>query len=358
MRHVGLGILVSAAAMMSASAAFSADLDYPADMRGSYNSWDEPMDPMMEFEVGLRYMYSRGATSISAAGNANPKLNIPPSGASTTDTTQFAETFLRLTDLSTDTYLNAYGGYSIVLDANYSTDLVANGQTNIGRVAYAVADFGYMPLKLGTDETGVTFGGFVGYQYLNDSPTIGGGNFNPIMSDSDISWTSGDSDYFVVVDNADHNLNVNALRLGVAAKAKAGDFDLSAELAAIPYASITGVMGSHSFNRVDNGSYWTHKATESKFEGSAWGAAIDAMLGYNITENFVVRVGGRATYLKGQGNLTYGLADVSKPYDSTDVDPDIDVGPTTGGTYYLTPERLDALSLWRYGLLAEIAVKF
>lgn len=357
MRRLGFGLMVSVAALGCASQALAADLDYP-EMRGSYNSWDQSMEPEMEFRAGLRYMYSVGATSVTAAGNSNPKLNLPASSATTNDTTHFAEAYLRLDDLVTDTYLSAHGGYSMLLDASYSNSLAANGQTSIGNIAYAVADFGYMPIKLGADDAGVTFGGFAGYQYINDAPTVGGGEFNPIQSDSDLGWTSGDADYFSPVDHADHNLNVNALRIGVAAKAKAGDFDFSAEVAAIPYASITGVMGSHTFNRVDNGSYWTHKATESKFEGSAWGGAVDAMMGYNITENFAVRVGGRATYLQGQGNLVYGLADVTKPYDSTDADPDIDVGPSTGGTYYITPERLEALSLWRYGILAEIAVKF
>lgn len=358
MRRVAFGVMVSVAAMVAASPSLSADWNYDTDMRGSYNSWDEPETPLMDFEAGLRYMYSQGGTAVSAAGNPNPKLNIPASSASTSDTTHFGELFLRVNDHVTDTYLHAYGGYSIYLDASYSNNLAASGQTNVGRMAYAVTDFGYMPLKLGSDETGVALGGFVGYQYINDAPTVGGGEFNPIKDASGISWTSGDADYFTVVDHADHNLNVNALRLGVAAKAKAGQFDLSAELAAIPYASITGVLGSHTFNRIDNGSYWTHKATESKFEGAAWGGALDASVGYNITENFAVRLGGRATYLRGQGNLVYGLADVTKPYDSADADPDIDVGPTTGGTYYITPERIDALSLWRYGLLAEIAVKF
>jgi hypothetical protein len=356
MRHVGLGILVSVAAMVSASTALAADLDYPADMRGSYNSWDEPTDPLMEFEAGLRYHYSRGGSSISTSGLNNSGIIVPATNGSTNDTTQFGEVFLRLNDLATDTYLNVYGGYSVHLDANYDNGLTS-GQTTLGNMAYAVADFGYMPVKLGNDDVGATFGGFVGYQYLNDAPTIGGAEYRPIKDNSSLSWTTGTSSFFVPVEHADHTLNINALRLGLSTKAVAGSFDVTAEVAAIPYASLSGILGGHSFAPITSGGYTTYKATESKFEGSGWGGAADVMVGYNVTDNVAVRVGGRATYLRGQGNLVYGLADVTAPVDSNS-DGTYDIGPSTGGTYYLTPERIDAFSLWRYGVLAELKVQF
>ncbi|MGJ8528374.1 hypothetical protein [Maritalea sp.] len=356
MRRFGFGVVVSVVALVSASPALAADLDYPTEMRGSYNDWDAPADPLMEFEAGLRYHYSRGGSSISTQGITSSGLTVPATSGSTSDTTQFGEVFLRLNDLATDTYLHAYGGYSIHLDANYDNG-VTSGNTTLGRMAYAVADFGYLPVKLGSDDMGAAFGGFVGYQYLNDAPTIGGADFSPIKDNSSISWTTGTKSYFLPVDHADHSLNINALRLGVSTKATAGKFDLTAEFAAIPYASVTGVLGGHSFGAIKRGAYTTYKATESKFNGSAWGAAADVMVGYNVTDNVAFRVGGRATYLRGQGNLVYGLADVTEPVD-TNSDGTYDIGPSTGGTYYLTPERIDALSLWRYGLLAELKVQF
>ena len=354
MRRFTFGLFVSVAALAVASPAISADLDFPDDIRGTYNDWDAPQDPLMGFDAGLRYMYSMGGTSLNTSGNAT--LGVPASSGSTSDTTQFAEAFLRLNDHVTDTYLHAYGGYSMFLDTSYDNSGTP-GSTTLGKIAYAVADFGYLPFKLGSDETGAAFGGFLGYQYINDAPTIGGANYSPITDNSSISWTTGTSSYFVPVAHADHTLNINALRIGTAAKAKFGAFDLTAEVAAIPYASITGVLGGHTFNPIDRGGHVTYKATESKFEGNAFGAAADAMIGYNITDNMAVRFGGRATYLRGQGNLVYGLADVTKPVD-TDSDGTYDIAPTTGGTYYLTPERIDALSLWRYGLLAELKVSF
>ncbi len=358
MRRFGFGVVVSVVALVSASAALGADLDYPTEMRGSYNDWDAPADPLIEFSAGLRYMYSMGGTNVNTSGYNSSKYSVAAANSTTSDTTHYVEGFLRLDDLATDTFLSAFGGYSIHMDTGYSNQLNANGQTTLGRAAYAVVDFGYLPVQLGSDDTGLKLGGIIGYQYINDAPTIGGSNYNPISGTADIGWSTGSSGYSVPVNHADHSLNINALRLGVAGKAKLGPFDIIADVAAIPYASVTGVLGAHSFSPVNNGSYTTYKATESKLNGSAWGASTDIMLGYNVTDNMAIRFGGRATYLRGKGDLTYGLADVSHPEDSDPLSPGYEIGPSSGGTYYLTPERIDSLSLWRYGLLAEISVKF
>ena len=68
MRHLGLGLLVSVAAMGSASVALAAEYIPPPEMRGTYNSWDEPTEPLMDFEAGVRYWYSVGAQDVGLFG--------------------------------------------------------------------------------------------------------------------------------------------------------------------------------------------------------------------------------------------------------------------------------------------------
>jgi len=345
MRHLGFGIMVSAAALMSASSVLAADLDYPDDMRGSYNSWDEPMDPMMDFEAGLRYWYSNGGQDVGLFGY----------DFTSSDTAHIAEVYLRLNDRSTNSYLKAYGGYSGLISGSFTnTATPSSGAIIDGRVAYAVADFGYQPLTWEEGETRVGLGGIIGYQYWNDAPDMGRGNFGVIDSASDVTWDLGTGEAIYGGDSTVNSLNVNALRLGVSGDVDFGALNLSAEIAAIPYAMISGTSAATLFPTADAGTYIQTQSGPTSFEGSGYGAAGELMLGTKL-DNWNFRVGGRAWYLRGKGEARYEVATITDGVDS-DLSGDFETDGTVALQDYVSD--IDAFSMWRYGILAEISVDF
>jgi len=345
MRHLGFGITVSFAVLACASSAFAADLDYPEDMRGSYNSWDESEPPMMDFEAGVRYWYSMGSQEVGLFGydfTAN-------------DTAHIAEAYLRLNDRATDTYLKAYGGYSGLISGNYSnTAAPSSGAIIDGRVAYAVADFGYQPFAWEEGGNRANFGGIVGYQYWNDAPDMGRGNFAMIDAASDISWDPGTGEASYGEDSTINSVNINALRLGVAGDVDFGAINLSAELAAIPYAMISGTSPAALFPTTDFGPTRSVQSGPTSFKGSGYGAASEVMVGTSF-ENWNFRVGGRAWYLRGRGEASYEVATITDGVD-TDADLIYDQDGTVSLQNYVSD--IDAFSMWRYGILAEISVDF
>ncbi|MCF4098030.1 hypothetical protein [Maritalea mediterranea] len=358
MRHAPVCYILTTLIGISAGQVASA-ADFPTDLRGGYTEqgwaeWDD--NPLVGIRAGMRYSYSLGGGSVTTEGVTIGPTSIPGGTSEFSDVVHSGELYLRIDDYSTNTYLKAVGGYSMALSADYSNSYTS-GTTDAGKVAHFKVDLGYMPIELGDDENGLKIGGFAGYQYMHEGQQLGAANFNPINSNADLSWVTDTENYFVPIDYAQHSLNVNAMRLGVNSEAKLGPFDIEAEFTAIPYAQISGVLGFHGFNAIDQGAYTTYKSTASQFDGSGWGGETELMLGYNINENFAIRAGGRASYLQASGDLVYGLADVTDPVDS-DTDGIYETGPATGGTYYLVPEKIDALSMWRYGILAELTYSF
>lgn len=148
-------------------------------------------DPL-GFEAGMRYWYGMGGHNFATGGNTYT-LN---------DANHMLEAHLRIDDHSTSTYLKGNAGFAAIIDGEYTTPLSGGATaTNEGSVSYAGADFGYTPI----DSGGFRAGGFIGYQYLNESTHMGrtnyrnaGGGFNSEV-------------------NA---LNIHALRLGVTARAE------------------------------------------------------------------------------------------------------------------------------------------
>src|SRR5690606_23141394 len=112
---------------------------------------------------GLRYWYSWGAHGMTALGG----------NYSENDTSHILEGHLRIEDDASRVYLKGLAGHSAVSSSSYSTPLVAAGTGAGGRILYAGADIGYAPLGEGD----TMFGGFVGYQYWNDSPDMGRVNY-------------------------------------------------------------------------------------------------------------------------------------------------------------------------------------
>ncbi len=282
--------LALAGAVLCSAPAFAADYleGMPGGFRDGYKAdWDmsDAGDPL-DFEFGTRYWYSMGRFNMNSASDS----------FSTNDTGHVLELYGRIDDNSTATYLKGIAGYSVALNSDYNTS-GATGSSEGGQVYYAGADFGY--LGLGNENFG--FGGFVGYQFQNDSPFTGRHLGNTT------------------------NINYNMLRLGLAARANLGDqVDLTAEAAIIPYARVDGQLAMDPTVGASSG---------GSLEGTLYGAAGEVMLGFHPTDNMTIRGGGRAWYLTGPANVAYT--------------------PSGGGA-----ETPSSFSLFRFGALAELTYAF
>lgn len=296
-RILGASVLALFAAVPAMAA------DYPDFFRPSYETgWVDPNAPdPLDFEIGIRHWYSRG----------EQKFSLTNGDYSAEDTTQSLELHLRIDDYSTNAYVKANAGYSAVIDGTYS-DLDASGQEMMsGKVAYGGLDLGYLAMSNEAGGVGV----FAGYQYWNDSPDMGRYNFNTGTG----------------VDSKANDLGIHALRLGVSAKADITDwFDVSAEVAAVPYAYADGIFGAHDTSNLGLGA----KTGETEINGWMYGAMGEVMVGIKPTENVALRLGGRAWYLEGTPEATWSSA----------------------GAGYIT--EFDKISVFRYGLLSELTYKF
>jgi len=246
--------------------------------------WEE--ESPLGFEVGMRYWYSFGGHTLSTGGNT---YNVE-------DQSHILELHARIDDHSTNTYLKANAGVAAVIDGTYNTPgtLGSDVETTDGRIAYAGADFGYMPLST----NGFKAGGFVGYQYMNDSVYMGRTNY----------LNSGGG-----INSEVNNLEIHALRLGLTARAELSDMiDFTVDAAIIPYASLSGVYGA--FGQAPFGGLV--QGSPGDIEGNLYGGAIDAMVGFHPTENFTVRAGARGHYLTGPVRTNYVMRDPGDPDDA------------------------------------------
>lgn len=289
-------------ALSLTSNAQAADYGDLGDLRIGYGTKfesDDGLDPI-GFEMGLRYFYSLGEHSMSIGGTTS----------SSSDTSHIFELHGRIDDYSTGTYLKALAGYSAVVNGTYSTPASGAGTMNGGRISYAGADFGY--LGFGTES--FSFGGFVGYQYWNDSPDMGRANY-----------TNASGSF-----SEPHDLTYNMLRLGLAARAEISDkIDINVEAAFIPYAHLNGTYGSFAV---------ANQGSSVGIAGNLWGASAEAMVGFHATDNLTIRAGGRAWYLTGPADLTY----------------DTYIAPNTQSFIAATTD----FSLLRAGALLELTYKY
>jgi hypothetical protein len=264
-------LAIALAAIGAALPATAADFPaYDDSFRPAYpDDWQPIADQEpLGFEFGLRYWYSWGEDDWNPAG----------ANHSSDDRTQFLEGHLRIDDYSTQSYVKGLAGYSVVINGDYSNPVTAPGSADLGSggIGYAGADFGWSPFGDAGNGSGIY--GLVGYQYWGEA--------------------------------ADPNhIDIHALRLGLSARANFDMFDVSAEVAAVPYAWVNGTLATGS-------------GAETAIDTSAYGVMGELMLGITPTPNFAARVGGRAWYLK---------------------------GVTDGDNDY---------SLLRYGLLGELTYKF
>lgn len=333
----------SVLALLLAAPALAAD--YPDFFRPSYDTgWTNPDVPdPLDFEVGIRHWYSKGGQEFNI-GSLSQEEN---------DTSQSLELHFRIDDHSSQYYLKGMAGYGFHIEGDYSTnggptELVANG-----KLAYGGADLGYQPW--GGEH--MALGAFAGYQYWNDSPNTGRNDYAVLNSASDVNWSTTNPFYTIGGDSEANNLDVHALRLGLSGRAEITDFfDISGEVAAVPYAYVNGQLGyfgsDHGDVYVGNQMFMT---SPMNVTGWGYGAMGEVMVGFKPTENMALRVGGRAWYLQGQTEGQYQTATVVGP---TDGDGDgVYDAPSVSGQGYVSTQN-NPFKMFRYGLLSELTVKF
>jgi len=356
-------LLALGAAMLIAPPAFAADYRLPCcgddngggggggGLRTAYGtepadwtSLGDQTDPL-KFEFGLRYWYSMGAqhwTDNHGSFQSN-------------DTSHIVEGDLRIEDHSTNSFATALAGYSVRTDGSYS-DPFGSGTISDGHVGYLGADFGW---NAWGDHNGSGIGALVGYMYWNDSPNTTRASFTTAESASDVSYdpTTGATSF--PMDSKPNNVDINLLRLGVQGKADMGFADITGSLAAVPYANISGVLGSDrtatSLTPLLN--IGSIKASETDISGWGYGAMADVMLRAHPTKNLTIGIGGRAWYLQGTVDAQYDQATIGDPSDSDGANPPAyDTPPTFSKQRFI--DTANPFSLFRYGLLAEVSYAF
>lgn len=340
--------------------AFAADpsegWDSGADIRGGYQTY-EPKDwtnmgdqeDSIHIETGLRYWYSMGTQTVD--------------GASADSTGHEGEAFLRIEDHQTATYASATAGYSMAVTGEFD-----NGEIIDGAIGYAGADFGWSAFN---DGNGNGFGGLVGYQYWMEAPDTGRTNFSTLNGGDSVDYNTATGQTFLPGDSTPNHVDINALRLGVQGKATFNDFiDFRAEVAAVPYATVKGVVGVEDptfstdvyngpaqppYSGVD-GNINTMRSSETTLDGVGYGAMAEAFVGIHPTENLTFRLGGRAWYVQGTADTTYSRVQISDPQNIDNSDPDYEVAPVVTETNLIQGDT--PFSFLRYGILAEMTYAF
>jgi hypothetical protein len=343
----------------------------PADIyRDGYSmepyEWSEVGDQTdgLHMETGLRYWYSWGAQSfnLGSAGDFE-----------TEDTSHSVELHLRVEDDATSTYGKGWLGYTAAISGTYS-DPYADADIVDGTIAYGGADFGWNAIS---DGEGNGMGAFIGYNYWENSPRTDRANYAVI--DGAIDYDEDTGVWAVGGDSVDDQIILHMLRLGISGKAEISDtFDISAEVAAVPFATISGVIGGHAIGD-DPAQYpgcsdpdpalcapYFFKTSPTEIDGWGYGAMGEVMAGFKPMDNVVFRVGGRAWYVQGTYDATYSGAEVTPPIYQEVEDPDNpgtfipDDPPYSAPSVALEDyiETENPFSALRYGLIAELTYSF
>lgn len=346
MSRLALPLVAAAATSLfagpSLAADFSADnFGSDASLRSGFSEdWanSDVGDPLT-FELGVRYWYSWGAQ----------RFNVGSSTLSDDDHASSAEGHFRIDDASTKTYAKGLGGMAFRIDGSASDNSLGTVGTPVtdGHIAYAGGDFGYS--WLGDSKSDVTFGPFAGYMYWNDSPNLGRANYTTGTSTADFTYDAAGSGnhIFGPGDSQENQIEVNMLRLGFSGKANLGSmFDISGEVAAVPYANLSGTLGAFGVPVSSDANFTQIQASAATINGWGYGAMAEALVGFHPTRNLTFRVGGRAWYLQGQADTTFNTVTVTN-----------DTNHTVVGTQeYIS--TANPWSLFRYGALAEMTYNF
>lgn len=311
MSRLALGLGAAALIVSISGQSVAADLGAAPMFKPAYPTNWGPEEDDVAFEAGVRYFYGLGGQTATIAGQDH----------TAEDRSHFVELSGRIDDLSTNTYLQGNIGYAAAIDGSYATP--ASGgtsvSTNSGRIAYGGADFGYVPFGSGNFGAG----GFIGYQYLNESIDMGRASFLTASG-------GGDSE--------PNNLEVHGLRLGVTARTAFNDaFDFRVDAAAIPYAALKGTYGAFNANGSVPGSV---QGSAANITGHLYGGAVEAMFGFRPTQNMVIRAGARGYYLTGPTETRFEMRDPADP---------------ATGQGYITQGNLE---LFRWGPVIELSGTF
>lgn len=369
-----LAALVAVMSAPALAADWADDFGSFGDFRGAYTNepkdWSTlgDQDDSIAIETGIRYWYSWGEHKFGVWGGE----------VSSTDNTHTGEAFLRVDDHVSRTYAKGLAGYSAAINGTYSVPFLPGGATTGGEVGYAGGDFGWNVLG---DGQGSGLGGFIGYQYWMDSPRTARDNYATVESSEDIAYNKDTGVWSIGMDGVERHVDVHMLRLGISGKAKLGDlFDISAEVAAVPYAHISGRMGAtDNGNPIPGGSGCglapapctpvNFTASPISITGTGYGGMGEVMLGFTPMENLKFRVGGRAWYLEGNYDMTFRGVSITPPQRQPDVDdpnsddPAVKIPPTPlygapSATFEDYIDTNNPFSLFRYGLMAEMTYSF
>lgn len=317
----------AAIALFAAMPALAADFSGYPELRPAYEPGWETTEDSIAFELGARYWYSWGGQ------NAGFTSQFGPVSLDVRDQTHIVELYGSIDDFYTDTYLKGIAGLGLGTSGTYT--IAPAGSGAIGRnsrIGYAGVDYGWMPF--GTEDGGFAGGGFVGYTYWKDAPDIGTGQYATAFDPATGLPTS--------LGAAQDNFDINALRLGVRGKAEFDMFDIQAEVAAVPYAHVSGTVGGSSPGGFNFGGAIVNENAPTTLTGRGYGIMTEAMLGFRPTENLTIRVGGRAWYLEGQLDAVFN-GTLAAP-----------------GSPQLAPMNLPSTyaSIFRYGAMLELTGKF
>ncbi|KFL29323.1 hypothetical protein JP75_21320 [Devosia riboflavina] len=323
MKQVALStlVLLSSAAIQQVLAA-----DYGAfpGLRPSYpDQWQPEADDPLSFDIGVRYWYSIGKQEHSV-GNFTETMDTR---------SHTGEAYVRVNDDSTNSFVEAFGGYGVAHDGTYTTNGGPSVSLPAARLGYAGLDFGWLPL--GSDH--FNFGMITGYQYMNDSPDTGRANF--LTGTSVVNVSPGVYELSGGGDSKINNFEIHSAKLGLAGKMDFGNFDIFGEAAAIPYSWVTGTYGALEAQPIGA---TLAQGSAVAINGHAYGASGKLMLGFRPTENLSIRVGGRASYLTGQYDATWEEVAV--------------VGSGAQRQRYISNNN--PFSMLRYGALLEVAGRF
>lgn len=298
------------------------------------------------FEFGTRYWYSMGTNSFSSSASTET--------FSSTDNTHFGEAHLRIEDGSTQTWATGKFGYSFATQGDFNNN-GTTGTFNNGHVSYFGADIGYNALGGGQ----AYLGPMVGYQQWTDQLNTGRQNF--AVASGNVPFDPITGDPIIGGDSKTNDLTIHALRLGLQTKAEFGNFiDVTAELAAVPYANIGGTLGSAGTPLQDFGTTLRVQSSAMDLSGWGYGGMGELMVGFRPAENVVFRLGGRAWYLQGTADTSYDTVTIADAIDNN-ADGDFD-DPGDTPAQVVAQQRYisqgNPFSMFRYGLLAELTYKF
>ncbi len=313
-----LAVLAAAIGSPALAADWGEDWSPEEVYRGAYSTepkdWSEMGDESdgIHIETGLRYWYSWGSQNYEVGGQS----------FESTDNAHTVEAHIRVEEDATRTYAKGWAGYSAAITGGYS-DPSGSGDVTDGVLGYAGADFGWNALG---DGKGTGVGGFVGYNYWNNSPRTSRYNFTTATSAADVTYSNASGNWSVPGDSVDDKIELHMLRLGLSGKAEFNEFlDISAEVAAVPFSTISGVLGGHAAGGGAFGGPGCNvlppdscapeilKGSATEINGWGYGAMGEIMAGIKPMENLTLRVGGRAWYVNGTYDATWTQVSVTAP---------------------------------------------